>query len=205
MKTLADNSVDAIVTDPPYGMDFQSAWRSDKTKRFSKISNDKKPFIWFLPQAFRVLKSGGAMLCFSDWKNQNTWKEAIETAGFDVKSQVIWDREIHGMGDLYGAFGPQHDVIWFATKGKFKFPNKRPKSVIRSQRITAEKLVHPNEKPIDLMQNLITSITPPNGTVLDPFMGSGSTGVACKNLGFDFIGCEMNDEYIEIAKRRIEC
>lgn len=62
---------------------------------------------------------------------------------------------------------------------------------------------HPTVKPIKLMQHLCTLITPPNGTILDPFMGSGSTGIAAKNLGFKFIGIEMNEEYIEIAKRRI--
>lgn len=62
---------------------------------------------------------------------------------------------------------------------------------------------HPTVKPIKLMQYLIRLVTPPNGTVLDPFMGSGSTGVAAKSLGFDFIGCEMSEEYFEIAKNRI--
>lgn len=63
---------------------------------------------------------------------------------------------------------------------------------------------HPTVKPIKLMEYLCKLITPPGGTVLDPFMGSGTTGVACKRLGFDFIGIEMNEEYIEIAKKRIE-
>lgn len=63
---------------------------------------------------------------------------------------------------------------------------------------------HPTVKPIKLMEYLIKLVTPPNGTVLDPFMGSGSTGVAAKNLGFNFIGIEMNEEYFEIAKKRLE-
>lgn len=62
---------------------------------------------------------------------------------------------------------------------------------------------HPTVKPIKLMKYLCRLVTPPNGIILDPFMGSGSTGVAAKNLGFDFIGIEMNEEYVEIAKRRI--
>lgn len=62
---------------------------------------------------------------------------------------------------------------------------------------------HPTVKPIKLMSYLIKLVTPPNGTVLDPFMGSGSTGVAAKELGFNFIGCEMNKEYFEIAQKRI--
>jgi len=63
---------------------------------------------------------------------------------------------------------------------------------------------HPTVKPIKLMEYLIKLITPPNGVVLDPFMGSGTTGVACKNLGFDFIGIELSPEYYEIAKKRID-
>jgi len=202
LKTLPDNSVDSIVTDPPYGMDYQSSWMT-KEKRHKKIANDKKPFIWFLYDSFRILKDGGALVIFSDWKNQETWKSAIQTAGFEVKSQVIWNREAHGMGDLKSSFGPQHDVIWFATKGKFSFPGKRPKSVISSLRIMGS-LSHPNEKPVSLMKELVSAVTPPNGTTLDPFMGSGSTGVAAKELGFNFIGCEMSEDYFNIAKQRIE-
>lgn len=63
---------------------------------------------------------------------------------------------------------------------------------------------HPTVKPIKLMEYLIKLVTPPGGTVLDPFMGSGSTGIAAKRLGFEFIGIEMNEEYVEIAERRIE-
>lgn len=204
LKELPDDSVDSVVTDPPYGIDFQSAWRTDKSKWKPKIANDKKPFIWFLLEAFRVTKAGGGLLVFCRWDVQEIFRQCIELASFEVKSQVIWDREVHGMGDLKGSFGPQHDVIWFATKGKFVFPGSRPKSVIRSARVGADKLVHPNEKPVELMEQLISAITPPGGTVLDPFMGSGSTGVAAMRLGFKFIGCEMSPEYVEIAERRIE-
>lgn len=64
---------------------------------------------------------------------------------------------------------------------------------------------HPTVKPVKLMEYLCKLITPPNGTILDPFMGSGTTGIAAKNLGFNFTGIEMNEEYTEIAKRRIGC
>lgn len=72
-----------------------------------------------------------------------------------------------------------------------------------SKRERGEGNVHPTVKPIKLMEYLIKLVTPAQGTILDPFMGSGSTGVAAKNLGFEFIGIEMNDEYFEIAKNRI--
>lgn len=203
IKKIPSNSIDAIITDPPYGMDYQSAWRIDPEKRFKKIANDKKPFIWFLYDAFRVIKDGGSIICFSDWKNQKTWEDAMIIAGFEVKSQVIWDREVHGMGDLKASFGPQHDVIWFGIKGKFNFPNKRPKSVIRAQRISGDNLVHPNEKPVSLMEKLIEAVVPISGHILDPFMGSGSTGQAAKNMRIDFTGIEMNKDYFEIAQKRL--
>jgi len=64
---------------------------------------------------------------------------------------------------------------------------------------------HATVKPIALMEHLVTLITPPNGKVLDPFMGSGTTGIACVKLGFNFIGIDLEEEYVEIAKKRIEC
>jgi DNA modification methylase len=203
LRELDANSVDAVVTDPPYGIDFQSAWRTDRTKHKPKIANDKMPFIWWLPQAFRVLREGGGMLCFCRWDVQEDFRRAIEIAGFQVKSQVIWDREVHGMGDLKASFGPQHDVIWFATKGKFEFPGSRPKSIVRSQRLSGDQLVHPNEKPVDLLEQLVSSITREGEAVLDCFMGSGSTGIACVNTKRKFVGIELDAGYFEIARRRI--
>lgn len=204
LRELAADSVDAVVTDPPYGIDYQSSRRTDRTKLKPKIANDLRPFVWWLPDAYRALKDGGGLLCFCRWDVAEAFRQAIEWAGFEIKSQVIWDREVHGMGDLHASFGPQHDTIWFAVKGKFKFPDKRPKSVIRSKRLSGDQLVHPNEKPVDLMQQMILAITPPGGIVLDPFAGSGSTLVAAKRLGFEFIGIERESEYCEIARRRVE-
>lgn len=203
MKEIPSESVDSVITDPPYGMDYQSAWRSVE-KRFKKIANDKKPFIWFLNDANRIVKPGGAILCFSDWRNQEAWRNAIENSGFKIRSQIVWDKLSHGMADPKTCFSPQHEIIWFATKGKFVFHGGRPKSVISSMRVNSNDLVHPNEKPVKLMEELIESITPTGGVVLDPFLGSGSTGVAAKNLNRNFIGIERDPEYFKIAEKRIE-
>lgn len=92
---------------------------------------------------------------------------------------------------------PEKSVDRYGECGQGSTPQQTP-------RVTrAETNHHPTVKPIKLMEYLIKLITPPGGTVLDPFMGSGSTGVAAKKLGFEFIGCEMNAEYLEIAQRRI--
>ncbi len=203
MKKLKANSFDAVVTDPPYGIDYQSAWRTDKEQFKPKIANDGKPFIWWLYDAFRVLKNPGALICFCRWDVQETFKTAIECAGFEVKSQVIWDRQSHGMGDIEGSFAPQHDVIWFATKGNFKFLGERPKSIIYSMRLSGEQLQHPNEKPIDLMRKLIKPLCGEAGSVLDPFCGSGSTGVACRDLGLEFTGIEIDPIYAKLSEKKI--
>lgn len=203
LKTIETESVDCIITDPPYGIDYQSAWRTDKTKWKPKIKNDKRPFIWFLKEAFRVLKNGGRILSFTRHDTENDFRWAMRLAGFETKSQIIWDKGIHGMGDLKGDFAPQHENIIFATKGRYVFPGKRPKSILKVQRITAEKLVHPNEKPIDLMMQLIKAISKEGDIVLDPFLGSGATCMAAKQLGRDCIGIELDETYFNIAKERI--
>lgn len=202
MKKLEVETFDAIVTDPPYGIDYQSAWRTDKELHKPKIANDGKPFIWWLHDAYKLMKSPGALICFCRWDVQDVFKIAIETAGFEIKSQVIWDRQSHGMGDLEGAFAPQHDVIWFATKGNFKFAGERPKSILYSMRLSGLDLSHPNEKPVNLMRQLIKPLFE-KGHVLDPFCGSGSTGVACRDLGLEFTGIEIDPIYVELANRKI--
>ena len=202
MKSIPDKSVDAVITDPPYGIDYQSARRTD-TERKPKIENDKRPFIWWLHDAFRITKDGGALLCFCDWRYQDLWKLVIEVAGWNIKSHVIWDRDWHGLGNLNSQFAPQHDIIWFATKGKFAFQNGRPKDVIRSRRLPAEDLVHPNEKPKELMGTLTKAVTISGATVFDPFLGSGTTGVACVQTGRNFIGIEICEDYFKIAQKRI--
>jgi DNA modification methylase len=185
-------AVDAVVTDPPYGIDYQSAWRTDRTQWKPKIANDERPFVWFLPGAFNAATNPACLLCFCRWDVQEAFQKAIEWAGWECKSQVIWDREAHGMGDLNGCPAPQHDVLWFATKGNYKFHGDRPKSVVRSMRLGGDELIHPNQKPVDLMEQLVVSYAPKGATVLDCFLGSGSTGIACMRTERRFVGIESD-------------
>ncbi len=183
MRAMRDKSVHSIVTDPPYGINYQN---KSAVKRRAKIVNDDRPFIWWLRDAYRVLKPGGGLICFCRWDVQEAFKFAIELAGFKVKSQVVWDRKMHGMGDCGSTFAPQHDVMWFATRGRFKFPGGRPKSVLSVRSVVGAKRLHPTEKPVDLMRMLVKAITPPGGRVLDPFMGCGPTGEVCVADRFGF-------------------
>lgn len=203
LRGMPAESVDAVVTDPPYGIDYQSAWRTDREAWKPKIANDALPFIWWLHDAYRVTKLGGGLLCFCRWDVQEMFRTAIEAAGWDLKSQVIWDRLNHGTGDLKASFGPRHDVIWFAVKGAFEFPWKRPASVLPFERIGGEQLVHPNQKLAALMEYLCRVVCPVGGTVLDPFTGSGATGEGALMAGCSFVGVELSADYAELARRRI--
>jgi len=204
MRDIPDKSVDLVLTDPPYGIDFQSARRIDKTQWKPKIANDEKPFTEWLDDAYRITRDTGALLCFCRWDVQEQFKQAIEKAGFEIKSQIIWDKVIHGMGDLKSSFSPQHEVIWFATKGKFIFPYMRPPSILRFKRVDAEKLIHPNEKPIELIEYLISVTTKPDAVVADFFVGSGVTMDAAYSLGRYYVGTELDEGYCNIARRRVE-
>lgn len=195
LRRLPDELVDAVVTDPPYGIRY-------KSRSGARILNDNAAYIWWLHEAWRVTAKNGALVCFCRWDVQEDFRWAIELAGWKMKSQVIWDRMLHGMGDVRAAFAPRHDVIWFAVKGNYRFPDRRPASVIQTQRIRSG-LVHPTEKPVELMERLLEAVVRPAGVVLDPCMGSGSTGVACNRKGYRFIGMELDPKHFRTAKKRI--
>ena len=202
LPTMVDGGVDAIIADPPYGINFQSAWRTE-SERMGKIANDLDPFVDWLPESYRVAKPTAALICFCRWDVAEVFRLAIEKAGWTVKSQVIWDRLNHGTGDLRASFGPRHDIIWFAIKGNFEFPWKRPASVLPFERIGGEQLVHPNQKPVPLMEYLCRVTCPQGGVVLDPFTGSGATGQGAVAAGCHFVGCELDERYAAMARHRI--
>lgn len=201
LRQMEPESVDAIITDPPYGINYVSPTGA-------RIQNDTAPFIWFLYDAFRVLKPGssgrGTLVCFTRWDVQQVFIDAIRLAGFIVKSEVIWDKIQHGMGDLKSQFAPSHENIIFAVKGKFSFPGHRPKDLITHRKLPGSQMIHPTEKPVPLLADLITAVTKPGDLILDPFAGSGSTLAAAKKTGRRFTGIELDDVHYAKAQRRIE-
>jgi len=203
IKEIPNNSIDLVLTDSPYGIDFQSVWRIE-SKRFQKIQGDKKVFGDWIPECYRILKNGCAFYMFSRWDVYPKWIELIKRAGFKVKSLVVWDRVVHGLGDLNGAYAPCYDFCVFSVKGRHLLRHGRPKDIIRVKRVNAEKLVHPTEKPLTLIEKFLINSSDIGNTVFDPFMGSGTTGVTALKLGRRFVGIEINPKYFEIAKQRIE-
>lgn len=204
MQNIPDKSVDCVLCDPPYGIDYQSARRTDKEARLPKIANDKKPFTDFIPLLPRHLKDTGCALIFTRWDVQQVFIDELNNNGLGVKSIIIWDKLKHGMGNLTQEFGRRYESIIFACKKHFIFPNKRPVDIISYPSIPSGKLIHPNEKPVSLLGILIQQITPPYGVVMDCTMGSGSCGVAAVNTNRKFIGIELDKNYFDIAKQRID-
>ncbi len=205
MKDIPDGSVDMVLTDPPYGIDYQSRRPRPKhpEKRFPKIMNDKVPFTMFIPLLKRILKPSACVMIFTRWDVQQRFVDAMDEAGLRVKNVLIWDKLIHGMGDLKRSYASRYESILFHSGDDFLFSGKRPQDIISARRVLPQNLLHPNEKPVELLEQLICQCTERGAAVLDPFMGSGSTGVACVNTGRNFIGIEIDPDYFAAAAKRI--
>lgn len=204
MKYIPDKSISVILSDIPYGIDYQSSWKIDKDKRFDKIKNDKKPFTGFIKEVPRIIKNTGAIMLFTRWDVQQVYIEELKKYGFKTRSVIIWDKKTHGMGDLKKSYGSSYESILFAPCDGFEFPNGRPSDIIRCSSITGDKLIHPNEKPVNLMRALIRQTCQVGGVILYITAGSGSTLVAAIREHVDFIGFEIENKYFDIAKKRIE-
>lgn len=208
MKQIPNESVDMVLTDPPYLCDYS---RHDSKSRFSKkIANDENNSAnecmieKYLQECYRIMKDNTAIYCFCNYKKIDFFKQQIETAGFNLKNIIIWDKQRNGMGDLSTTFGYSYEFIIFASKGQPKIRGKRISDVWQFARVKPKEQEHQNQKPVDLLVQAIEKSSDENSVVFDGFMGSGSTGVACINTNRDFIGIELDENYFNIAKKRIE-
>lgn len=179
---------DAVVTDPPYGMGFVSGHRKLGTKHMP-IANDGD--VTFLKWASE-LQAIHSKYIFMRWEN-------LQDLSITPKSCITWVKDNHSMGDLEHEHGRQTEICAFYAHDGHKWPNKRPNDVIKCAR-TGNNL-HPTEKPVSLMEVIVNWTL---GGIVDPFMGSGTTGVACAKLGRKFTGIELEQKYFDIACKRIE-
>ncbi len=179
--------VDLVLTDPPYGIDYQSAWRID-WQRKEKIQGDSEFPLWI----FDECKANNALLVFCRW--DILIKLPAPT------SFIVWDKERHSMGNLEHEYGRQWEGIAFYPFAKHQFI-KRPKDIIHCPCVSPDKLMHPNEKPVSLICQLLSNQV--GDIILDPFLGSGTTAVAAKKLNRHYIGIEISEKYCAIAARRL--
>ena len=205
MGDIKDKSVDLIVTDPPYLMDYQSN-RRKKEDRFDKIKNDKGNYMLiqdYLEECHRIMKDNTAIYCFCSWHNIDFFKNEFEKH-FKLKNILVWNKNNHGTGDLKGSYAPKHEFILFGHKGRTLLREKRIADVIDCPKISSNKLTHPTEKPQDLLEIFIKQSSDVGSIIFDGFMGTGSCGIAAKKLNRSFIGIELDEKYFNIAKDRLE-
>ena len=202
MKKIPSESIDLIVTDPPYLMDFQSGYRK---RKHNKIKNDtvqnEKLISEYFELCYRILKNDTAIYCFCSWHHIDIFKQEFEKY-FKLKNIIIWQKNNTSMGDLKGSYAPKYEMVLFGHKGRRLLNGFRYPDILEFKR-TNNKL-HPTEKPVDLLELFIKQSSDINDVVFDGFMGSGSTGVACLNTNRKFIGCELDENYFKIAEQRLK-
>lgn len=218
LKDIPNEYVDMIFTDIPYGINFKSHkqnhnTRSGKTVRinrdeyFESINGDNSiPDISWLKESYRILKSGSALYTCIHWETMGELKQQIVECGFTPKNLIVLNKSNHGMGDLRGQYAPKHELILFAVKGRhiLRFPDGRKNDVWDVPvKYSGSVRLHPNEKPISWIIPAIENSSDEDDIVLDPFMGSGSTGEAAKKLGRKFIGIDNDEKYFKIAQSRL--
>lgn len=204
LRTLDAESVDAVITDPPYGtmVEGDGYGRRQIWNGEQQIVGDADTEVMRLgmTEAFRVLKADSWAVMFCSPKRHGESLAASASAGFRHVGEFVWDKAMPGLG---GGIRYQHENILLLAKGE---PSGRSSisSVIRHpSRSAGESPVHPHRKPLKVVAQLILYASDPRDTVLDPFMGSGTTGEAALRLGRVFIGCEISPDYFATAEKRI--
>lgn len=217
LSELVDKGVvvDAIISDIPYNIN-KASW--DNEFNLSEL----------LPLLEKLLKPGGNIVIFNGWSNVIDTKLELDKY-FTIRNWIIYDR-IKGRGAKTNVVSTREDILWYSKGEKVSYTFNRVMSNIPKKTgglgkkngeenralsnvwtdispivpWSKERVKHPTQKPIQLMERCVKLWTNEGDTVLDFTMGSGSTGVACKNLGRSFIGVELDKDYFDIAKQRLK-
>lgn len=214
MGEMGDNSIDLIIIDPPYKTTKRGISKKTTTGGLVRSELGKQGKIFkhndispkeYIPELYRVLKEGSHCYIMTNHVNLQEMLNTATECGFHFIKCLIWDKGNKIMGQCYMS---QFEYILFLRKGKHKkinncgtsdilnVPNKKTKD-------ENGKNLHDVEKPVELMKILIENSSLEGDTVLDCFMGIGSTGIACAITNRDFIGIELDEHYFNIAKERI--
>jgi site-specific DNA-methyltransferase (adenine-specific) len=222
LKILSDlKEVDAVITDPPYssGGFVRSDRQLAPSEKYTSSGQDKqyKDFFgdnldgrswthWLtlvFSEAFRVMRDGGYFMSFADWRQMPLMTDIIQMAGFVWRGVVVWNKGLSARAPHCGYFRHQCEYIIWGTKGKISIENSGPFPGCINVTVKANEKFHMTAKPVEVMQSLCKPVRE-GETILDPFMGSGTTGVVAIRQNSRFIGIEMSEHYFKTARRRIE-
>lgn len=216
--------VDALITDPPYSsggmmrgdrmqtplqkyVQSGSAERAVHNVDFSGDNRDARSWAFWmtcwLGQAQQLVRPGGYAMVFTDWRQLPTLTDVFQAGGFVWRGVVPWDKTSSSRAPHTGYFRHQCEyVVWGSNGPMPAAQHGGPWPGMITQRVDHRRKFHMTGKPVELMEQLVAAV-PPGGVVLDPFMGSGSTGVAAVRKGRRFVGVERSAHYFDIACQRI--
>jgi site-specific DNA-methyltransferase (adenine-specific) len=219
LRSMPDRSVDAVITDPPYSSGGQ--YRGDrmaatstkyqssdaaKMPDFSGDNRDQRSWgywstLW-LSECRRIARPGAPIVVFSDWRQLPTATDVLQSAGWLWRGIACWDKT-QGARPQVGRFKAQCEYMAWGSNGPMPMVAGRPCLPGCFRHVSPRKRQHMTQKPLQLMVEVL-GIVPPGGTVLDPFMGSGTTGEAARLLGLPFIGIESDPVIFDGAAARLE-
>lgn len=199
IQKIASASIDTIITDPPY---FIGMTHNGKKGNYNDLIIMKPFFDSLFSEFSRVIKENGKVYIFCDWRTYAFYYPLL-LKHISVRNMLVWDK-ISGTGSSY-AF--THELILFAEKDT---PYMKGSNIFRipgfsaGAKKTNGEMLHPTQKPVEVIEKLITDSTKEGDLVLDCFMGSGTTAVAAKKLNRNFIGFEIQEKYITISENRLK-
>ncbi len=205
LRSLPSDSLDLLITDPPYESleKHRSIGTTTRLKNSKASSNSwfkifpNDRFEELLVEVYRVLKNHRHFYLFCDAETMFVVKPIAENVGFKFWKPIVWDKQKIGMGYHYRS---RYEMILFFEKGKRKLNDLSIPDIIECPRIFRG---YPTEKPVSVSEILIRQSTQPGELMADPFMGSGSVGLAALRQGCHFIGNDISPEAIEISRSRM--
>lgn len=202
LPTLIVSNVNAVVTDPPYGINT----KSDGQGKLNPWADRINAAFWYrewLDLCRQKISNKGCIWSFLNWRSLVTFQKASDDLNFPIESLLVWDKCWIGPGGLRG-LRPSYEMVALWVGDNFAISDRNIPDIRRSKWSSIKPNGHPAEKPLDLVKWLIEISTKSGDLILDPFMGSGTTGVACVQTGRNFIGIEIDEHYFNVARRRIE-
>jgi DNA modification methylase len=207
LKSLKDGCIDVVLTDPPYGINYvsnRSMYDNAITKR-GLLNDGKNEAFDLLDKTCKILQSKTAdnahLYFFCSWNVFSDFEKIISKY-FTIKTPIVWDKGNKGSGDLDNDWGNQTEIIIYCVKGK-KLVNTRRGNILNVSRLHTSKMVHPTQKPIELLKEILKVSVSAGDFIVDPFMGSGSTIKAANELNYKSLGIELDDEMFYIANNFI--
>lgn len=199
LPTLPDASVDAVVTDPPYGINTKSDG-SGKLNPWADLCNASLWYATWLGECRRIIRPTGCLWTCLNWRSLATFQKAACDLRWPIESLLVWDKEWIGPGGSRG-LRPSYELVALFAGDSFSIEDRGLSDVQRFKWCGHKPTGHPAEKPVDLGRWLIRAAGA--SSVLDPFCGSGSFGIAARREGASFLGIELDAAWSEESRMRL--